>query len=228
MAKKSVLPDILRKEDHIRVLDEAAAERYESLDLSCILVYLIDTCPVECLLPLAVQFNVLGYKGWKFATTDQLKRDLLKKAIEIHRYKGTPWSIKEALRTVGVQNTITIQEGIYHFYDAQYAYNSSINYGGNGWALFRVIIDVINLSLFSISDLKELIKEYKNVRSHLEDVTIGNTILETAPGVESIELGMHCIEEVGPGCYYLGNRTFNGDVDYNRGEYETFVVNINP
>lgn len=229
MAKKSILPDVLRKEAHVRVLDEVAAERFESMDLSVILVYLIDSCPVECLLPLAVQFNVLGYKGWRFATTDTLKRELLKKAIEIQRFKGTPWSIEEALRTIGVTGAITIQEGIYHLYDGQYIYDGSITYGGNGWAVFRVIIDVVNLSTFDFSDLVKLILEYKNVRSWLEDLTIGNVLTESAPGTESIELGMEVTAEtLGPGCRYDGSRTYNGAVNYDSGEYETFVVNINP
>jgi len=225
----SVLPDILRKEDHIRILDEMAAERIEDLDLSVILVYLIDNAPAEALPALAVQFNVLGYKGWKFATTDAMKRDLLKKAIEIHRYKGTPWSIEEALKTIGVTGTIGIQEGIYYFYDGFKIHDGTITYGGNGWAIFRVLISAVNLTNFNVDDLKKIILEYKNVRSHLEDVSLAYDFAETITSDEENELGLDpAPETLGPFIWYNGAAVYNGSSTHNGGEYDDFTLAIGP
>lgn len=55
-----------------------------------------------------------------WGTTDGNSRILMrkkkfnKKGIELHRYKGTVWAIREALRTVGYPNA-TIQEHVTHW-----------------------------------------------------------------------------------------------------------------
>jgi phage tail P2-like protein len=51
----------------------------------------------------------LGYKGWKLANTEDDKRSLIKKAIELHRYKGTVWAVKEAMKSIGFTDAVLIE-----------------------------------------------------------------------------------------------------------------------
>jgi P2-related tail formation protein len=230
MADKSILPDILRQHDHIRFLDLAVAEGIEGLDLSPVLINLIDTVPAAALPALAVQFDVLGFKGLKFATTTQAQRQLIKQAIEIHRYKGTPWSIKEALKLAGVQGTTVIQEGITGIiYDAEELFDGTVSYGANSWAMFRVIIDIINIGNFVLTDLQGLINEYKNVRSHLFNITFSANFDEVLSHTEELaELGIEQgPETVGPGSLYDGGQVYDANTDYNYRVYENCVFQVN-
>lgn len=57
---------------------------------------------------LAWQFHVMGVEGWDFVPdTIEAKRDLIRNAIELHRYKGTRWAVETALSRVLKLNAIT-------------------------------------------------------------------------------------------------------------------------
>lgn len=166
----------------IAAFDAMVEQRFADLDIEAVLIYLIDTVNVEALPILAEQFDVLGYKGYAFAVTEQDKREVIKRAIELHRYKGTPWSIKEALKSIGYYNAV-IQERLVNpvFYDGTFVHNGSQFYGPGHWADFRVIIDLGSTSGVtpqSAADAIVLINEYKNVRSRLRDVSYQATIQE--------------------------------------------------
>lgn len=77
-------------------------ERLERLDLSVLLVYLIDLVGADLLPLLAEQFHVMGDEGWLLANTDEQRRELIRRAIELHRYKGTVWAVKEVLHVLNV------------------------------------------------------------------------------------------------------------------------------
>lgn len=130
-------------------------DRLGSIDLTPVLIYLIDRVHPSALPHLAEQFHVTGLEGWEFAKTDDEKRSLIKKAIELHKHKGTPWSIKNSLITVGFKNA-EVKEW--------FQYNGDPYY-------FRVYVDVskqgyVDEDLISICET--LIYEYKNVRSWLD------------------------------------------------------------
>ena len=62
------------------------------------------------------------------------QRELLMSAIPLHRFRGTPWAIKQALGSLG-WSEVTLLEGQSTWGGA--AYPSS-----QGWAVFRVMIDL--------------------------------------------------------------------------------------
>jgi P2-related tail formation protein len=62
------------------------------------------------------------------------QRALIKMAIQLHRYRGTPWSVKSALATLGWGNAV-ILEGQSSWGSAQYSTSE-------GWAVFRVMIQL--------------------------------------------------------------------------------------
>jgi P2-related tail formation protein len=171
--KDSILASALQGSDDLKAWDIMVRDRYNGLDLTPILIYMIDTVPAAALPHLARQFDVLGVKGWKYATTETKQRELLKQAIELHRYKGTPWSIKEALGRIGFPGAEII-EGIGQYYDGSFAHNGLVTYNGVGnWACFKVIFDLGNdngINATQSAELIEIVNEYKNVRSRLVDI----------------------------------------------------------
>ena len=181
---KSILPDSISKALHLKVLDEMVETRFADLDTNCVLINLIDSVPSPALPFLAIQFNVSGYKGWKFADTEQKQRDLLKRAIELNRYKGTPYGIKEALKLAGVIGAIQIQERVTLTYNGDLTYNG-VGFYGNHWAYFRVLIGVANLNGLSLNDVREVVLEYKNARSWLIDVSYFQDLSDTITAVDS-------------------------------------------
>jgi phage tail P2-like protein len=143
-------------------------------------MYLIDSVNAGALYWLAKQFDVLGYKGWWQADTEEKKRALIRRAIELHRYKGTPWAVKEAIRSLGytdviIQERVGLNDG---YYNGLFDYDASHTYGDSGigeWATFRVIIGLDafggGISQQQLVELIAIINEYKNVRSHLVGIS---------------------------------------------------------
>jgi phage tail P2-like protein len=151
--------------DSVAHLPEMAAwysvikEELGTIDTSKLLVYIIDSVDAVALPYLAEQLDVLGYKGWKLATTEADQRELLKRSIELHKYKGTVWAIKEALKSIGF-DSVTVNEGIAAGYDH--------------WAKFGIELTNQNVQLNSTQyqDILAMVREYKNARSHLEEILI--------------------------------------------------------
>lgn len=83
--------------------DPERAEVQGQFETGELLVYLVDNAQ-EALLPrLAEQFHVSGDEGWLLASDDAKRRELIKRAIELHRYKGTRWALTEVFRVLGIR-----------------------------------------------------------------------------------------------------------------------------
>ncbi|AIN16398.1 phage tail fibers [Yersinia pseudotuberculosis] len=96
------LPPPLAGDGSLPALCSAMEEMFAELPLEVLLVYLIDLVKTPLLPLLAEQFHVLGDEGWNLTSTEGQRRELIKKAIEIHRLKGTPWALKEIFRILRV------------------------------------------------------------------------------------------------------------------------------
>lgn len=86
-------------------------KRLNLLDTSQIMTTLVDLLGDECIPLLAEKWSATGYDGLLLADSEKSKRALIKGAIELHRLKGTPWSIREVLRRLGL-GEIEIDEGL--------------------------------------------------------------------------------------------------------------------
>ena len=130
------------------------------IDLSKLLVYLIDSVDVSALPHLGAQFDVLGYKGFKMAQDEAGQREILKRAIELHKFKGTEWAILQALQSIGFSNAELIK-------------------GYDHWAKFGLLITSENLTLTpaAFDDITAMVKEYKRAVCVLEEIRI--TIIAT-------------------------------------------------
>lgn len=217
----NILASGISQKDHLVVFDKIAALRFAALEIEKVLIYVIDTVDADALYYLAEQFDVLGYRGWKLAKTEADRRALVKKAIELHRYKGTPYGIKEALRSIGFDNTV-IQEHINFTYDGSNDHDGTIYYGGNEWATFRVFFDLGNdkgISAEQTADLVALVNEYKNVRSHLIGIYWKATLTDESNPTEEFDINMVLSADVdafSDSIDYNGVGTYNGVYKHSR------------
>lgn len=205
--------------EHLAAFDEMVEERLANLNIEAVLIYLIDTVDSDALPILAEQFDVLGYKGYGLATTELERREIIKKAIELHRYKGTPWSIKEALKAIGYYDA-DVEEGIVGTinYDGTWNYNGSQFYGPGHWADFSVIVDIglsQGITAQTAAAAIALINEYKNVRSRLRYLSYKATVNEYLTGVEeSISISVVSNVSDAFGYYYDSTYICDGSVTY--------------
>lgn len=128
--------------------------RLSALPVSVPIVNLFDRVDASALASLAEQFHVMGDEGWNLAGTESARRALLKRAIELHRHKGTPWAVRTALETA-LPTEASIKEWF--------------AYGGDPF-FFRARLDVSELGMdeSGMTSAVRLILDYKNVRSWLD------------------------------------------------------------
>jgi len=168
---ENILADSIAGVPHLAAFDAMVAARMNTVELEALLVYVIDSVSASALPTLARQFDVEGFVGYGVATNDAQRREIIKRAIELKRYMGTVFAIKEAMRTVGYTDA-TLTEGI----DMG---NPLID-----WARFSIdseLGDTVGLDGISQSNLAKLIREYKNVRSYLEGISYKLGIFDTIP-----------------------------------------------
>ncbi|EXI62236.1 tail fiber protein [Mannheimia granulomatis] len=111
------------------------------LDLSLIMTNLVDLVLAEYLELLAEKWSVTGYDGWLLAESDDAKRNLIKRAVELHRHKGTPWAMREIIRQLGF-GEVEIIEGLFDKrHDGSFIHDGTYYHGDRSkWAHYRVIL----------------------------------------------------------------------------------------
>jgi phage tail P2-like protein len=102
------LPPVLASDERFKVLGQIALEAFQ-IDISSLLVYLVDNVDASVLPYLAEQFSLIG-DGWELASTETAQCNMIKAAVEIHQHKGTPWAIKQIFVLLGLGDA-EIQEG---------------------------------------------------------------------------------------------------------------------
>jgi len=114
----------------------------------------IDELPEEVLDLLAWQFHIEGYE---LASTTEEKRSFIKRAIELHRHKGTKWAIKNVLQALNIHGVV----------------KEWFEYGGEPYK-FKVELGITNKEITTqLRDkLIQLINEYKNTRSWLDEISL--------------------------------------------------------
>jgi P2-related tail formation protein len=171
--------------------------RLAALDLTSLLVYRIDSVVDEALPFLAWQFDVLsplwqliapvalgvdaltnidllidvdnliesGGLVTELVLTEAAQRELLKSAIGLHRFRGTPWAIKQALASLG-WTTVSLLEGQTNWGGVAYPSNQ-------GWAVFRVMIDLVvgqGVSIGATSTAVAAVNFFKPARAWLDSL----------------------------------------------------------
>ena len=136
-----------------------------------------DTCPLEVLPWLAWALSV---DKWDQDWSEEIKRNVVRSSVEVHRKKGTVHAIKQAVRAVYSDTEI----------------NEWFNYGGNPYH-FKIAVDIGNGLGFSYDlagQIKDVALSAKNVRSKLEALTIIIRQMADTPKIGSAVISANTIE----------------------------------
>lgn len=85
--------------------------RLPDLPIQQVMTTLLDVLGDDFVQLLAEKWSVTGYDGIMLADSQDNKKALIQKAVELHRHKGTAWAIREVLRQLGF-GEIDIDEGL--------------------------------------------------------------------------------------------------------------------
>lgn len=169
----NILADSIAGIPHLAAFDAMVNARLSAVEVENLLVYVIDSVSASALPTLAKQFDVEGFRGYGLATTDEQRRAIIKQAIELKRYMGTVWAIKQAMQSVGYTDAVLI-EGI------------DTGDPDTDWARFKiesVLGDTVGIEGTSQSDLAKLVREYKPARSYLEGISYVVGVQDTIPAI---------------------------------------------
>lgn len=200
---------------------EAASEIHVDVDLASL--WNPHSCPEAALPWLAWALHISDGEGWRLAKNSEQKRELLDKAVILHRKKGTPWSIKEALKANGF-NGIDIQERLpQNRYDGALNHAGAEYYNAYGWAQFRVTADVGDSQTISAENtlrIVETIHQWKPARSHLVDVQYQVSVDDRVSSNESITTAAQLAQEE---AHLWGSRLYDGSLAFNQGTLHTYA-----
>jgi P2-related tail formation protein len=124
------------------------------------------------------------------ALTEVSQRELLESAISLHRFRGTPWSVKQALASLG-WTQIALLEG-------QLSWGGDAYPSNQGWAVFRVMIDLADgqgVSSGAASTALAAVNFFKPARAWLDSIWFVPPAISDAGPVPSDELTLGGVTE---------------------------------
>lgn len=190
-------------------------DRLGTLPLDQLLVNLIDNVTSAALPHLAEQFHVTGLEGWTLCSTDAERRSLIKRAIWLHRKKGTPWAVKEGLKSVGFGGADIDERLPALKFDGSQVFSGSEEYGaGANWARFSINLDLGETKGVSAEEtalIRAVVDEWKNERSHLDNINFSANTSDTATIAETSTTSAHDAQaDILPwGVRYDGSKLYN-------------------
>lgn len=181
-------------------------DRIGQIDLTPLLVYIIDNVDVSALPHLIEQFHVAGNEGGRLAENKTLKRALLKRAIDIHRMKGTLEGLRQALTEIGFGGKVTLylmdqlDQDIYDRYgrlifsweeenltiierSGDIHYNGDVKYDGlynyasiGGWAEYTLVV-LRPITNDQAGLIQTFCREFAPARCHLRAINWTRAVL---------------------------------------------------
>lgn len=162
-------PNIIEVDQKYRTLTELSLGFYEP-SLALIMTNLIDVTPAEYLDLLAEKWSVTGYDGWLLAESEDAKRNLIKRAVELHRHKGTPWAIKEIMMQLGFGEVDLIERLSGQKRDGSIKRNALHFHGSKSkWAHYRIVLKK-PITLDQAEMIKKVLRQYAPARCVLESL----------------------------------------------------------
>ncbi len=191
--------------------------RLGDLDLTKLLIYRVDELQEDALHLLGWQFHIMGAEGWDLVDTPEERRALIKRAIDLHRHRGTPWAIREAIKSLGYADAEIVEGLDVALYDGDRNHSGAETYGGGTrWAMFRVLLDLgedKGVDATRIRQLVDLIESWKNARSHLVDIGFRADTEDAIDVDDELDtLARYLGEDV-----YPWGRRYDGSTDHDHG-----------
>lgn len=133
--------DIIERDRHYTMLADLGL-RFNGIDTVKLMPRLVGLVAPEHLELLAESRSILGADGYWLAESDQMRRRLIKGAYELHRYKGTPWAVREIVRRLGF-GEVQIIEGMGNkHHNGEITRDGTYSHGhSDRWAHYRIIMN---------------------------------------------------------------------------------------
>lgn len=153
--------NVIARSERLTVHANLINERFEGISFAPFLKYLIDIAPSHLLDILANEFSLTVYEGWSSALSIEKKRLMLKESIELHRYKGTAYSIKRILDILGF-GKVAVLTGLGRLkYDGTGEYNGAYFYGAEDkWAYYRIVFLEKPVANNQINLIKKILESF--------------------------------------------------------------------
>lgn len=98
-----------------------------------------DTCPAALLPWLAWALSV---DTWDSNWSEGTKRAVIAASYDVHRHKGSVWSVKEAIRAAGFETPTVLERLGGRTYNGEITHDGRFFHGWErAWALYRVILN---------------------------------------------------------------------------------------
>ena len=153
---KLIYADVVRNDVKFTALADLSL-RLGRLDKSQIMTSLIELVDDKYIELLAEKWSVTGYDGYLLEEDIKSKRTLISAAVELHKYKGTPWAIKQICFKLGL-GKVSIEENLSVPDDPE-----------NEWAYYRILLnDIVTLS--QGKKIRKYVQAFAPARSELESL----------------------------------------------------------
>ena len=151
-----LIPEGIRDERTERLL--SLLDGWDGLPVENTLVYRASAAETDLLRQLAWQFHVMGVEGWSLAVTTEQRRALVRRAMELHRYKGTPWAVRRALDALGLAAEIVEWFDVDDLAPYEFGIRATIT---------APLQPGVLLNADTADRLRPTIDAFKSIRSHL-------------------------------------------------------------
>lgn len=155
----SILPNVLQI-NRFAVLERLLL-RLNTLPKHTVIM-LTDVTDASSLPFFADHFSLNG-DGWQFASNEKDQRELIKNAIEIHRYKGTPWAVKRVLKLLGYGDCKLEERVGADTVDGEIA--------DGHWTYYRLIMQR-EISKQEVKRIKDILLDVAPLRSKLISINV--------------------------------------------------------
>lgn len=194
---------------------EGTAERISAIPIPITDVWNSDACP-ESLLPwLAWSLCITDDYGWSLCLNVDQKRALIKQSMSLHRKKGTPWAVQEALKAVGFADARVVDSLPVIRYDGTSSYGGADDYSsGARWAMFNIVIDLGESRPFSADERARIVRTvnaWKRLSTRLYAVSIQVNVSDEVQMSEETSLSarLPMSDAHLPGARYDGSQTYS-------------------
>lgn len=183
------------------------------------------TCPEGALPWLAWALHITDAEGWSLAVTTEQKRALVARSVALHKKKGTPYSIREALKSIGFNDVQILERLPINKHDGALTYSGAQRYDAYGWAEFRLLADVGDtqpITSAQTARIVQTVNEWKPARCHLVDVQYSASETETIDVDDAASLAAQVTaDELLP-----WGRTYDGALHHNQGTLNTYAGSL--